>query len=179
MALRGDGTVQMQGCVIVHEGWSGMKRPRFFSGQLLTANDFVEEQDYHLTKHRRHLQMLHGSGIVHGLSVETADDGQTITVQPGLAIDGHGREVQIDAGVTLTLPPGSPSPALIVAAYVERPVDPVPVSGDGGTEPSRIEEGFQVMVASPPCDSGVAIARVIRGSAGWQVDPSFVPARAR
>ena len=179
IALREDGTIGLQGCAIVHEGWSGRKRPRYFSGRLLTADDFREEQDYHLTKHRQHLQMLHGSGIVQGLHVESGTDGETITVQPGLAIDSHGREIQIGDAVTLTLPTGSPSPSLIVAAYVERPTDPVPVAADGGTEPSRIEEGFHIIVASPPCESGVAIARVVRESAGWRVDPSFVPARPR
>ena len=179
IALREDGTIQLQGRVIIHEGWSGRKRPRFFPGRLLTASDLAEEQDYHLAKHRHHLQMLHGSGIVHGLHVEAAADGETLTVQPGLAIDGRGCEIRLDDVVTLTLPSGSLSPALIVAEYVERSADPVPVSADGAREASRIEEGFHIVVARIPYETGVAVARVVRETAGWRVDPSFVPPRAR
>jgi hypothetical protein len=46
IALREKGTLQLEVCVILHENWSGKKRPRFFSGRLLTTGDFVEEQEY-------------------------------------------------------------------------------------------------------------------------------------
>jgi hypothetical protein len=175
ISLREEGTVQLEACVILSENWSGRKRPRFFSGRLLTVDDFIEEQQYHLKKHRRHLQTLHGSGIVQGLRVEAA--GDTITIQPGLAIDGHGREIYLDEEVTLTVPSDSKSPAWIVVEYAERTVDPVPISTDGSTEASRIEEGCHVIVASGPCESGVAVARLIREQEGWHVDSSFLPAR--
>jgi hypothetical protein len=178
IALREEGTIQLEACVILHESWSGKKRPRFFSGRLLTADDFVEEQEYHLGKHRHHLQTLHGSGIVHGLHVEIGTGGETITVQPGLAIDGHGREILVDEEVTLTVPSESLSPAWVVIRYVETSVDPVPVSTDGSMEPSRIEEGCHILVAST-CESGVAVARLIRAQDGWRVDSSFLPARPR
>jgi hypothetical protein len=56
IALREQGTVQLEAGVILHESWSGKKRPRFFLGRHLTADDFVDEQEYHLGKHRHHLQ---------------------------------------------------------------------------------------------------------------------------
>jgi hypothetical protein len=178
IALREEGTIQLEACVLLYESWSGKKRPRFFLGRLLTTDDFVEEHEYHMGKHRHHLQTLHGSGIVHGLQVETETGGETITVQPGLAIDGHGREIYVNESVTLTVPSESLSPAWIVVEYVERSIDPVPVSTDGSMEPSRIEEGCHIIVSSN-CESGVAVARLIREQDGWRVDSSFVPARPR
>jgi hypothetical protein len=177
IALCDEGTIRMEACVILHETWSGKKRPRFFAGRLLTTDTFVEEQEYHLGKHRQHLQTLHGSGVVHGLQVETGAGGETITVQPGLAIDGLGRELHVDEEVTVTVPSTSLSPAWIVVEYVERSVDPVPVSTDGSLEPSRIEEGHHIVVAIDSRVSGVAVARLIREQDGWRVDSSFLPAR--
>jgi hypothetical protein len=175
--LREEGTIQLEACVILHEHWSGKKRPRFFAGRLLTSGDFVEEQEYHLGKHRHHLQMLHGSGIVHGLQVEAGTGGETIRVQPGLAIDRHGREIYVDAEVTFAVPSDFLSPTWIVVEYVERPADPVPASDGSVESPSRLEEGCHIIVANDCSESGVAVARLIREQDGWCVDPSFVPKR--
>jgi len=177
ISLREDGTTRMEACVILHEGWSGARRPRFFSGRLLTADDLGEEQNYHLATHRRHLRTLHGSGIVHGLEVTDDTSSGTLAIEPGLAIDALGREIALAERAMIVIPSKSPNPAWIVLEYAERLVDPVPVPTDGTTEPSRIEEGCRVVVA-PSADSGVAVARVVRKGDGWRVDPSFGPDRA-
>jgi hypothetical protein len=39
------------------------QRPHFFSGQLLTAEDLEQEQDYFLARSRRHNRFLHGWGV--------------------------------------------------------------------------------------------------------------------
>ena len=161
------------------ESWSGTKRPNYFSGKLLTADDLSEEQNYLLEKHRRHLRTLHGFGIVHGLQVGVDAQGETITIEPGLAIDAHGREVLLNEKLTLLVPPDTLSPVLVAVEYTERAVDPVPAGQDGTTEPSRIEEGCQVVLADGPCESGVAVARMIKEQNAWRVDSSFTPARAR
>lgn len=168
----------IEACVMLHEGWSGTKRPRFFSGRVLSAGDLGEEQNYHIGTHRRHLQTLHGSGIARGLQVTDDTENGTITIEPGLGIDAHGREINLGERATVAIPPESATPAWIVIEYAERMVDPVPVSTDGTIEPSRIEEGCRLVVA-PSCESGVAIARMVRDGDGWCVDPSFVPGRAR
>ncbi len=179
ITLRDAGTLQLERCVMLYETGSAKKRTRFFSGKLLTADDLAAEQQYHLGNHRDHLRMFHGSGIVQGLQVETGTGGDTIVVRRGVAIDGEGREICLDADVTLTVPAGSQSPALILVEYAERPVDPVPVSTGGGTEPSRIEEACRIMIASDSGDRGVAVARIVQEQGGWRLDPAFVPARTR
>ena len=155
---------------------SGTVRPNFFAGRLLTADDLREEQEYHREKHRRHLQMLHGFGVVDGLQVEIASDGTTISVEPGMAIDPYGREIVLDDLVVLPIPFNAPSPTCVVVQYAERFVDPVPVA-DGGTEPSHIEEGCDVSLKPGSGDEGITVARLLREDGAWRVDPAFVPPR--
>ena len=159
---------------------SGTVRPNYFPGRVLTADDFREEQEYHREKHRRHLQMLHGFGVVDGLDVEVANDGATIAIEPGLAIDRYGREIVLDDLVVTPIPSDAPSPICVLVRYAERMVDPVPVA-DGaataGTEPSHIEEVCDVSLVPDPREDGIAIARLIRENAAWRVDSSFAPIR--
>jgi hypothetical protein len=155
---------------------SGTVRPNFFTGRLLTADDLREEQEYHREKHRRHLQMLHGFGVVDGLDVGVASDGTTISIEPGVAIDAYGREVVLDDLLVLPIPVDTPSPICVVVQYAERLVDPMPVP-DGGTEPGHIEEGCGVSLMPGPGDDSVAVARLIREQAVWRVDTAFVPSR--
>jgi hypothetical protein len=159
---------------------SGTVRPNFFSGRLLTADDLREEQEYQREKHRRHLQMLHGFGVVDGLDVDIATDGTTVAIEPGLAIDRDGREIVLDDMVVMPIPPDATSPICLVLEYAERMVDPVPVAdgaASAGTEPSHIEEGCDVSLMPDPGENGITVARLIREKAMWRVDPAFVPAR--
>lgn len=48
---------------------AGLTRPRYFNGQLLTADDLQAEQNYFREKLRRHNRCLHGWGVVRGLEV--------------------------------------------------------------------------------------------------------------
>ena len=155
---------------------SGTVRLNFFPGRLLTADDLREEQEYHREKHRRHLQMLHGFGVVDGLEVAIAADGATISVEPGIAIDEYGREIVLDDLVVLPIPFNTASPICVVVQYAERLVDPVPVAA-GGTEPSHIEEGCDVSLMPDEPEPGIAVARLIRENAAWRVDPAFAPIR--
>jgi hypothetical protein len=155
---------------------SGTVRPNYFQGRLLTAEDLREEQEYHREKHRRHLQMLHGFGVVDGLDVDVASDGATIAIEPGLAIDRYGREIVLDDVIVIPIPPNAPSPSYVVVQYAERMVDPVlVVSGD--SEPSHIEEGCDVSLMPDEPEHGIAVAHLIRENAAWRVDPAFAPIR--
>jgi hypothetical protein len=155
---------------------SGTVRPNFFPGRVLTADDLREEQEYHREKHRRHLQMLHGLGVVDGLDVDVAADGATLSIDPGMAIDEYGREIVLDDMVVVPIPPGAPSPSCVVVRYAERLVDVVPVA-DGGTEPSHIEEGCEVLLEPGPCEQGITVARIIREQGEWRLDAAFVAPR--
>ena len=162
----------------LHEHWCGPKRPRFFSGGLLTADDFTQEQQYDREKHRRHLQTMHGAGVVEGLRVTVGADGTTLTIEPGFAIDAAGRELCIDQTVVVAVPAGTVSPAAVALYYAERLVDPLLTGAVQAMEPGEIEEGTRVAIAAPG-DEGVIIGRIVSDGDAWWVDASFAPSRPR
>jgi hypothetical protein len=178
IAVREVGTIRLEACVILSECWSGKKRPRFFDGRMLTADDLQQDQQYHIGKHRHHLRTLHGSGVVDGLQVSVATGGTTISIEPGSAIDGEGREIYVCERVNLAIPLNTQSPAWIVVEYVERLIDPVTIAPEGA-EASRIEEGCNIVLASAESRDAVTIARLVREQNAWRVDTTFVPRRAR
>lgn len=71
-------------------------RPNYYNTQLLVADDFLAEQNYHIKARQRHNLKLHGVGIVKGLEVCYQSD-ISVTVQPGYAIDGIGREIFLES----------------------------------------------------------------------------------
>jgi len=66
-------------------------RVRYFPGQFLRTPDFTDEQRYHIAMRRRHNIGHHTMGIVTGLAI-TLQDGRPC-VEPGMAVDGYGREL--------------------------------------------------------------------------------------
>ncbi|MDQ1718080.1 MAG: hypothetical protein QOE71_2532 [Pseudonocardiales bacterium] len=78
-------------------------RMSFFEGQLLSADDLRTEQDYHRQMRYLHNRLLHGWGIVDGYGVE--DDGGTVLVGPGVAIDSLGHELVLPESARIELPP--------------------------------------------------------------------------
>lgn len=70
-------------------------RVHYFDKQFLRVDEFRDEQLYQLAQRRRHNNTQHIWGIVRGL--EIAKEDETIVVQPGLAIDGYGRELLLTA----------------------------------------------------------------------------------
>jgi hypothetical protein len=91
-------------------------RLSYYTGKLLTARDFLDEQRYHIDKRRLHNVLLHGWGVVCGLRVKPHPHcpALRIVVEAGLAIDACGREVRLLEDVELALPqmppPRAPSP---------------------------------------------------------------------
>ena len=79
------------------------KRVRFFDGQFLQEQDFVDEQKYHLDRERRHLRVLHVAGIADGLAV-AAKEANQVTIAPGTAIDSDGRQLALAQTATVDLP---------------------------------------------------------------------------
>lgn len=68
---------------------------RYHFGMLLGVADLEAEQAYHRGKSWLHNAWLHGTGAVWGLRVEIRADHGEVVVQPGLAVDGHGRELSV------------------------------------------------------------------------------------
>lgn len=96
---------------------STSERLVYSQGELLGKDDFRDEQTYHRRQLARALFFLHGRGVVAGLKVETRTEPDRkdldpavkefeeihLLVQPGLAIDGAGRLVEVPRNACLRL----------------------------------------------------------------------------
>lgn len=161
---------------------SGLTRPRYFSGRLLTASDLQEEQDYTRESMWRHNRCLHNSGIVKGLRVTLDADapsgaGFAIVVSPGCAIDGTGRELCLCEPLRCTLRVRGAS-GYVVLRYAEHHIDPVPSLEEGRpAEASPIKEGVALdFTENLPID-GAALARLLRSGKQWRLDRKFHTAK--
>src|SRR5262245_15867170 len=83
-----------------------LERVRYFTRQLLTADDMVTDQDYIRQKLRRHNRFLHGWGAVCGLEVTaapTADAPWRVRIGSGYALGPYGDEIYVAEPVHLDL----------------------------------------------------------------------------
>jgi hypothetical protein len=118
-----------------------LKRNRFFSGKLLTAEDLALEQEYFRERQKRHNRYLHGFGIVFGLAVSRS--GSAVVIAPGLAIDCQGNEIVVPEPLEQSFPsPELGSTIFLSISYFEKQTDPIPslLSDCSEMENSRIEE---------------------------------------
>jgi hypothetical protein len=69
-----------------------VKRLNYFTHQFLREQDFKDEQHYHVEMRRRHNRLFHSWGVAEGLEVQRKGERE-ITITPGSAIDGEGREI--------------------------------------------------------------------------------------
>jgi hypothetical protein len=68
---------------------------RYHFGMLLGVADLDTDQGYHRGKGWLHNAWLHGPGAVWGLGVEVTPANNEVVVNPGLALDGNGRELHV------------------------------------------------------------------------------------
>ncbi len=75
-----------------------IKRPNYYEGQYLGAQDLVAAQEYQRQQDQRHRLAEHTWGIAVGLEVEErpqpgSSDAVDVYLKPGYAIDGFGRAI--------------------------------------------------------------------------------------
>ena len=135
------------------------KRVRYFDGQFLKDQDFVDEQKYQLDRQRRPLRFLHTSGIIAGLTVESGsqqspDDVDRAFVQPGTAINRQGQQIVLGNVKDLPLKAYRNQSVEVFISYQEIAAD---VSQEGGESNRRWHEDplitVQAVGASPPEDA--------------------------
>jgi hypothetical protein len=169
---------------------TALERLNYFHGQLLSPSDFTAEQEYFLARSRRHNRYLHGWGVVCGLKV-TAANSSEITVEPGLAIDCAGNEIQVLSQSRLKIPMNL-DVCFVVLQYVETQSSPIPNALGAATSTAeeltfmRIKEGFRIDITDVDPTSGhrgkgtgtpgcgclhpLCIARLKRGLHGWKFE---------
>jgi hypothetical protein len=151
-----------------------LARPDWRAGNELTAADLRLSQKYIIQRLRRHLRLTHGWGVVCGLTVVSANDGDgwDLLICPGYGIGPCGDEILVQRQFRFnmrdflwTQPIGvSISRAWIAieavedaAAYETAPEISCGCDCDGPRELiSRLVDGFRVVISwTPPVlDSG-------------------------
>ena len=159
-----------------------LKRLRYFNGQVLTAADLRDEQEYLLARLRRRNRFMRGWGIVTGLTVKI-DGGTTVVVQPGLAVDCAGNELVVETEARLPVT-AECARQYVALRYVEIETDETPVA-QGTVEFSRIRESVVVELldsnpnanhrgmepGTPGCGQAhpVSLATLCRQGSRWRV----------
>lgn len=158
-----------------------IERLNYYEGEYLGATDFQAEQDYQRDMRRRHNVGPHTWGIVNGLDLAQVPTGVNapgsnlpevnVYVQPGMAIDGFGREIVALSKTQLTTDlfaaynnPGAPYTAMSVwISYAQVMLNP---PSDGCTAANatnsfgRIQETFALSVTqsgAPPTDDLIVV----------------------
>jgi hypothetical protein len=144
-----------------------LARPDWRAGGEFTAGDLRLEQKYQLQRLRRHLRLVHGWGVVCGLNVVSASaddqDGWNLFICPGYGIGPCGDEIVVPKryGFNLsdflwTQPVGVAANRawiLIEASATASAYESAPEAecgcgcNDGREQPSRLSDGFKVVVS--------------------------------
>jgi hypothetical protein len=143
---------------------TGPLRPAFNEGQVLAAADLSATVEYARGVDARHERFLHDWGIADGLTLTTENrtDPATnarfveVSVQPGLAIDGTGREIVVAAPVVLSEAdfqevngsdetPANPVYPVFLTAADRAQAGTAPGSCAGGAGATRVEESAQIL----------------------------------
>ncbi len=100
-----------------------LKRPAFFDGQRLEANDLAGAQAFHRELRWLHNRSLHNWGIAFGYAVSGKRKARSVHLEPGYAIDCEGRELILAEPIDLAIPPvagGGDGPATfyLTVSYV-------------------------------------------------------------
>lgn len=157
---------------------SPLKRPHFFSGKLLTAEDLSGEQHYVIEKFKRHNRSVHGFGIVTGLNV--TERSGSIIVQPGLALDCDGNEVSVDTVQTIDVGKLCDwQTAYLSVRFVEvKTAEAITESFQFDLVQENSNQGHRhVRARWLACGQGHAltIAKLRKGASGWRIDRGYRP----
>jgi|GEM_PF-4199798 len=143
-----------------------IKRLKYYNGQFLQEPDFTAEQEYHLDRQRRHNRQLHVPGIADGLAVTVGTT--SVSVAPGTAIDGQGRQIVLDTARTVGFASSlNGQSALVVISYAEEASDDATVGDAGKTrwKEAPLVEAILENGAPPPTDR-IPLARLQISSTG-------------
>jgi hypothetical protein len=146
-----------------------VKRLHYFDGQFLRAQDFTDEQTYHLRLRQEHNRMLHTWGVADGLTLAFKSGAKRLTVEKGFAIDSRGREIVLsdDTDTQDLSSLAGAAPLFVTIAYAE--VGTNQVSETGVTANTRIQLAPTIAVsATAPADPSqtLVLGRVLVGADG-------------
>ena len=163
--------------------FSALRRPSYFAGQLLTAEDLSLEQEYIREKQKRHNRTLHGFGIVSGLRVSIA--AGNVVIAPGLALDCEGNELVVNSEQAKLPINAAGAQEYVNLRYAEITESEVVAHGASSVIVESVEIDFSATNCNRnhrhlrgrwlACGSAhdLTIAKLRRDKAGWRVDRRY------
>ena len=180
-----------------------VERPIYSEGQVLGAADLNAAVEHARGQQARHERYLHTWGIAQGLGLtpkekQTEVGGQTVkfvevTLEPGVAIDGRGREIVVAEKkrlseddfdqLNLTVQDAEALYPVFLRGLDQTPPAPAFAAGDcAASEPTRAVEGYEVTFNGPDfsldldtqAESGVSDGPGGGGEDAWLVLLGFV-----
>lgn len=138
-----------------------IKRLYFYEKQFLRTQDFQDEQAYHIEMRRRHNIAHHTWGIIVGLEIMQDPTSKVWSVQPGMAVDGFGREIllvnheRLDTDQIARQLSGTQSPAKLkvwIEYNIEKTNRPLPGYEvcNGKEQFTRTRETFRLIYQDDP-----------------------------
>ncbi len=135
------------------------RRLRYFHGEFLQAQDFIDEQRYHMSRQELHNQLLHTPGVAHQDHLKVAKKGDDqVVVATGVAFDGEGRQIVLNEARTLSLEGLADGQWLVVIAYREVSSDP---SSSDETKMTRWHEKPEARLVKEKPDDSLELAEVV------------------
>lgn len=132
------------------------KRLRYFDGQFLKDQDFIDEQKYHVDRTRRLSRSLQVSGVSEGLAVTVAGSDR-VTVNPGTGVDPKGRLIVLATPENVSLVNNRNQTVSLLISYQEIEAD----RAQEGTEGNRRWHEKPLIQVALPGTSTVSEAIVL------------------
>lgn len=139
-----------------------LERNNYFKGKLLSAGSFEAEQKYYNDKRRLTNRFAGSFGVVCGLDTVSVSDDK-ISVEAGVAIDGCGREIVVDAPNVMRLSAlngydvnKSGGDYYLYIEYAEKLTDEVKLDRESGSGSAfdKISESFGLYLTDTPPRGG-------------------------
>lgn len=139
-----------------------IKRLRYSKGQLLTVEDFEDQQEYHRRK-LREFQKRFPIGIVEGLEVVCDQNRSGLVIQKGLAIDQNRNEIIVPETVAVPALPADTRLRYLSLKVKEK------------VNSNRIEETFEITWDDRPNrqeenDARITVARILNDDESLPLD---------
>jgi hypothetical protein len=120
-------------------------RVNYFNHQFLTADDFITEQNYHVTRHEEQNRALYAPGVIDGLEIDGKNGSDSVTIHPGIAINKLGQEIIVSNELTHQFGSSDEGERYLTICLKEEPQEK-----DKATEEyRRISETIKVQTKEP------------------------------
>ncbi len=103
-----------------------LSRVRYYDGEYLKDDEFIDEQRYHIDRRQRHDRLLHVTGVADGMELAVGNS-TTLVIRAGTAIDDLGQPILVDADRSIAITAGTTGSLLVQIEFREkadRPANP-------------------------------------------------------